>query len=116
MADKHKWAPPTALADGHRIFPEVRSMEEGVRIAIADNSGRKPQDTDDGILWLDFEWNLIISSPDAVLCIPVKRDSDGERFSTVTNMSTMLYLSSEFGWQIEDQISGTLYGVAVEDK
>lgn len=116
MADKYKWGVITTLADEHRLFHEERAMDEGVRIAIADNSGRTPEDTDDGILWLDFEWNLIISSPDAVLCIPVKRDSDSERFSTITNMSTMLYLSSEFGWQIEDQISGTLYGVAVEDK
>ena len=116
MADKYKWGVITLLDDGHRIFPEDRSMEEGVRIAIADNSGREPQDTDDGVLWLDFDWNLIISGPDGVLCIPVKRANGGERFSTVTNMSTMLYLSSEFGWQIEDQISGTLYGVAVEDK
>jgi hypothetical protein len=47
-----------------------------------------------------------------VLCIPVKRANDGERFSTVTNMSTMLYLSATFNWPIEDQLAdNTIYKV-----
>ena len=109
--DKYKWGVVTMLEDGHRMFPEHGSS----RIAIADNSGREPQDTDDGILWLDFDWNLIISSPDGVMCIPVKRESDGERFSTVSDISTMLYLSAEFDWPIEDQPSGnTIYSVTKE--
>lgn len=116
MADKYKWGVITMLDDGHRLFPEDRSMEEGARIAIADNSGREPQDTDDGILWLDFDWNLIISSPDNVLCIPVKRERDGERFSTVTNMSTLLYLSQTFDWPVEDQNTDTLYSIVKESK
>ena len=111
--DKYKWGVVTTLDDGHRIF----YLDDDItKIAIADNSGREPQGTDDGILWLDFDWNLIISSPDNVLCIPVKRESDGERFSTVTNMSTILYLAQEFDWPIEDQNTDTLYSIIKESK
>src|SRR4051794_18838122 len=100
MADKYWWGLVTRLPDGHRLFPEHGG--EG-RIAIADNSAREPQESDDGVLWLDMEWNLIVSSPDNIMCIPVKRDRDGERFSTITDVSTLMYLSAEFEWPIEDQ-------------
>ena len=96
--DIFKWGTVMMLEDGHRLFP----TGDPTKIAIADNSGREPQDCDDGILWLDFDWNLIISSPDGVICIPVKR-SDGERFSTITDVSTLLQLSAMYGWPIEDQ-------------
>jgi hypothetical protein len=99
------------LNDGHRLFP----TSDPSWWAIADNSGREPQDTDDGILWLDFDWNLIISSPENALCIPVKRERDNERFSTVTNLSTLLSLSQEFEWPIEDQNTGTIYSVTKEN-
>lgn len=116
--DQYTWTMPTLLPDGHRIFHEVIpfAADDTGRIAIADNSGREPTDTDDGLLWLDFDWNLIISSPDNVLCIPVKRERDDERFSTVTDMSTLLQLSAEFDWPIEDQHTGTIYSITKEGK
>ena len=92
MPDTYTWEPAFVLSDEHRLFP--LQGDPFKQVAIADNSGREPQDTDDG-----------------VLCIPVKRD-DGERFSTVTNMSTMLYLSATFDWPIEDQLdNNTVYTV-----
>lgn len=121
MPDTYKWGTVDMLPDGHRIFPSL----EGEKIdklaltgkyAIADNSGREPQDTTDGILWLDFDWNLIISSPDNVLCIPVKRQRDDERFSTVTDMATLLYLSAMYEWPIEEQHTNTIYSVTKESK
>jgi hypothetical protein len=114
MTDKYKWGAVELLPDGHRLFPEL----EGDRIAIADNSGREPQDTDDGVLWLDFEWNLMICAPDDVLSIPVKRARDGERFSTVTDLTTLMHLAAEYEWPVEDQFarSNTLYSVTKEGK
>ena len=120
--DTFTWGQITQLEDGHRLFYSVdnRTVEEGgaVRIAITDDSGRTPDSSDDGVLWLDFDWNLIISSPDGVMCIPVKRESDGEQFSTVSDISTLLYLSAEFDWPIEDQTTtdNTLYSVTREGK
>ena len=99
----YDWEPVIMLPDEHRLFPLRGNPFKW--IAIADNSGAVPEATDDGVLWLDFDWNLLICAPDNVLAIPVKRQSDGERFSTVTNASTLLYLSSTFEWPIEDQFS-----------
>ena len=110
MPDTYHWEPVIVLPDEHRLFTLHGNPFKWV--AIADNSGATPEQTDDGVLWLDFDWNLIISGPDGVLCIPVKRQRDGERFSTVTNMSTMLYLSATFNWPIEDQLAdNTIYKV-----
>jgi len=109
----YDWEPVIQLPDEHRLFPLRGNPFKWV--AIADNSGRTPEDTDDGVLWLDFDWNLIITSPDGVLSIPVKRAMENphgrDRFSTVTNMSTMLYLSATFNWPIEDQLGDVKYRV-----
>jgi hypothetical protein len=106
MNSNYRWEPVIPLPDEHRLFPLHGNPFKWV--AIADNSGVSPDQTDDGVLWLDFDWNLIISGPDGVLCIPVKRANDGERFSIVTNMSTMLYLSATFNWPIEDQLADNM--------
>jgi hypothetical protein len=56
------------------------------------------------------------TSPDKVLCIPVKNEA-GERFSTITDLSTLLYLSATFDWPVEDQhnrVSNTIYSVVKE--
>jgi hypothetical protein len=119
--DKYNWASPVTLPDEHRIFHgslnpftnDKAVVEQSKGVAIADNSGYWPDETDDGVLWLDMDWNLIISSPDKVLCVPVKNDA-GERFSTVTDMSSLLYLSAEFNWPIEDQITGQTYTITKE--
>lgn len=105
----YQWEPVIMLPDGHRLFPIKGNPFKW--IAIADNSALEPQDTDDGVLWLDFDWDLIISSPDAVLLIPVKHDMTGDRTTTITDASTLLYLSATFNWLINDQHDGTTYVV-----
>lgn len=107
MPDRYIWEPVVMLPDEHRLFPARGNPFKWV--AIADNSGATPEATDDGVLWLDFARDLTIAH-DGSLCIPVKRGEDEnphgrDRFSTVTNMSTMMYLSSTFDWDIEDQAS-----------
>ena len=113
MPDTYHWEPVIVLPDEHRLFPLHGNPFKWV--AIADNSGITPDQTDDGVLWLDFDRPLLIDADDVVtvptqsiLSIPVKRQRDGERFSTVTNMSTMLYLSATFNWPIEDQLADNI--------
>lgn len=113
-SELQRWGKVIPLPDEHRLFAEVYPpplRDQDTRWAITDNSGLTPEDSDDGILWLDFDWNLMISSPDTVLLIPVKRDKDGERFATVTDASTLMILSNDLGWPIEDQHSGVIYEV-----
>jgi hypothetical protein len=105
MADEHKWDVVSMLPDGHRLFPKHGAVWS--HVAIADDSGREPQDTDDGILWLDFDRNLTIAMGDKFL-IPLK-DEDGKNSTTISNMPTLLMLSATFDWPIEDQVESKLY-------
>jgi hypothetical protein len=110
MSDRYVWEPAIPLPDEHRLFPARGNPFKWV--AIADNSGRSPESTDDGVLWLDFDRDLLITRDGHTdsLSIPVKRGEDEnphgrDRFHTVTNMSTMLWLSSTFEWAIEDRFN-----------
>jgi len=118
MADKYKWGTVTMLPDGHRIFPEDPTeahRNESVRIAIADDSGREPQDTDDGVMWLDFTRNLSIhGGVNQTFQIPLINGKDDES-RTISNASTLLMLSAMLEWPIEDRIEGAIYSVTKED-
>jgi hypothetical protein len=48
---KPKWGGAYGLPSGHRLFYDTAAG--ATRVAIADDSANQPQDTDDGILWLD---------------------------------------------------------------
>jgi hypothetical protein len=113
MTDTYKWGIVTVLPDGHRMFPEHNSQ----RIAIADNSGREPQDTDDGILWMDFTDDLTIAWNDGVareaFTIPLL-DNDGVETKTISDASTLLFLSSTLEWPIRDQRVRQTYSVQKE--
>ena len=73
--------------------------------ALADNSGHFPQDTDDGVLWLDFRRDLSAGAPVTEIndgsspSIPLL-DKSGQPFSTITDVCTLLVLSIRFNWHI----------------
>src|SRR4051794_34391047 len=102
MTDPHRWLTPIMLSDGHRLFPLDEAPFK--QVALADTSGREPQDTDDGILWLDFKRPLVIvSSNDGEgFSIPLLY-ADGSFSRTLTDASTLMYLSATFRWPIVDQ-------------
>lgn len=70
---------------GHRLFLEDRgpfAAPETCRWAIADNSGRTPELTEDGILWLDFKRYLHLALEDSiVLSIPLRAERGGETWA-----------------------------------
>jgi hypothetical protein len=87
------WSEVERLPDGHRLF-----FYEDM-IAIADNSGRTPEVTDDGLLWLDFSRPLSLCGRNCF--IPI---NDGEReFATITDFTTVLMLSERYEWPISNQ-------------
>jgi hypothetical protein len=88
------WGTPEALPDEHRLF----TTGDASRVAIADNSGRTPDDTDDGVLWLDFERFLIADGTH--LAIPLVDDA-GKTSRTGTDLATMLLLATRYGWTID---------------
>lgn len=105
MPNTISWGEPEALPDGHRIF---RGHFD--RFAIADDSGRTPDQTDDGILWLDrgrplkVETNLFEGKE--YMFIPLISDDnvpEHQATMTITNAQTLLYLSARFDWPIVNE-------------
>lgn len=75
---KYKWTDGMFLEPGgHRIFREDRggfAAPETLRWAIADNSGPRPDTTDDGVLWLDFSRPLRVGMDSCEIPSLVERD------------------------------------------
>lgn len=99
----------TRLPDGHTIH-ETHDHPDGSRWAISDQSGRLPESTDDGVLWLDRERCLSASTRHAPT-IPL-RDERGAKCSTPTDTPTLLYLSRMLRWTIVDDVRGHYYNVS----
>lgn len=110
-----EWMPFTEMTDGHRLFPLSKRFDGGAdswftdralpMVAIADESGETPEQTDDGILWLDFHRHLMASgvtgrgNDPGSPTIPVLTD-DGTESRTLTDMPTMLMLAHKYRWKI----------------
>lgn len=110
-----EWMPYTVMPDGHRFYPLSARNDGGAdswftdrslpMVAIADDSGELPQDTQDGIMWLDFGRHLMAGSPLSAEgmfdppSIPLLTD-DGSESRTITDDPTMLMLSHKYRWGI----------------
>lgn len=85
---------------GHRLF---RWEEEGSpnhhRYAIADISGKTPDQTEDGILWLDRDRPIKDNGGDALL--PVILHSDGTPKVALIAWRVALWMSWELGFEID---------------
>lgn len=111
----HIWGSHIILPDGHRLFPAEPSTIGAVLghplIAIADDSGDYPQDTDDGILWLDFERNLMMVAAAGKddFSIPVLTP-DSQPSRTISDAATLVFLSARYSWHIN--VNGILMHTA----
>jgi hypothetical protein len=110
------WKNQTKLPDGHRIFQATHHCYIGALPAsatddprgiwaLADDSGVFPHDTDDGVLWLDFNRDLgagasTTTEHDGVSPTIPLLNKTGKTFSTITDTCTLLTLSIRFGWHI----------------
>lgn len=104
---------PIKLPDGHRLFRAMQPLDraliqqvadtialppQGGIWALADDSGEFPENTDDGILLLDFARPLEAGGFEETPTIPLlSRESNT---STVTDTPTLLKLSVSFAWPI----------------
>lgn len=110
MAKNIKWeGAGTKLPSGHTII-ETNDDGTGVsRWAIFDQSGRTPETTHDGILWLDRERTIKAGTRHAPT-VPVV-SPEGATFSVPVDAPTMLRLSQMLRWTIEDDVRGHFYNV-----
>jgi hypothetical protein len=67
-------------------------------VAIADDSGATPTQTDDGVLWLNLQLPLRVDK-DNVCLIPLTT-ADGSSAVAPTDFQTLLLLAAEYDWQI----------------
>ena len=80
-----------ACPTGHKLFEDLATG----RIAIADDSGRLPEQTEDGILWLDKS-RPISMWDDGSFCIPILTE-DGVEKHTGERADGALHLAARFG-------------------
>ena len=62
-----RWTLILRIVGGHKYYREKGTG----KIAVADDSGRYPEDTDDGVLWLDDDRYLTVG--DKQLWVPLKQ-------------------------------------------
>ncbi len=101
MTDPIRWTDSLRLEPrGHRIFREDRgpfAAPETCRWAIADNSGSRPDTTDDGILWLDLARPMEVSLGDfGVVGIPVLSERDGGEYRVSAGVEALATLRRRF--------------------
>lgn len=93
-----KFHSPTQLPDGHTIW-----QVEGIsQIAISDKSGATPDQTDDGVMYLDFDKSLMLDGHCVIPLIELNRVT-----STLSDPATIVALSSRFNWAVN--VRGILF-------
>jgi hypothetical protein len=107
---KGRWEKITEIPGGHKFF-RLRECEykapELCPVAIADDSGRTPDKTDDGIIWMDFT-RAISCDKDGRFSIPV-RDMEHNKMSTPASFAEVVFVSDYFKMPIKN--AGKMYAV-----
>lgn len=80
MALKYHWHFTHRLDSEHRIFWDRHSL----RLAIADNSGETPDLTDDGVLWISKDENVLLNVEDGKISVNIPVNSDHKFVGWVT--------------------------------
>lgn len=105
------WTHTNPLPDGHTLF-FTDSKQYPDLIAIADESGERPELTNDGVLWLDFERPLSLGKPygevETTGKIPLKTP-DNEETTTITDVATIFLLANWFNWKVN--VRGILHRI-----
>jgi hypothetical protein len=102
-----KWECETRLEpDGHRAFRDASddyTAPELRRWALTDNSGRWPETTDDGILWIDFTRPIVVSLAGTSVCVgyPLIVERDDQPSDTIGGLDSLLVMRRLFpAWPV----------------
>lgn len=98
-AKTYEWSFALKLPSGHTLFgyPEPGYT----RYAIADESGSTPEATDDGVLWINRNYPILIGTEDAGFGVMVERitlpllTENGEATRTIIDFRTALLISAK---------------------
>lgn len=100
--EAYMWVKELDIRNGHRFF---RDQITG-RVAVADRSGTLPQNTDDGVLWLDTSRDMTAgmatSSSDARpwASVPLVRDN-GDTCSMGVGLKDATRIAGLFGLKLQ---------------
>jgi hypothetical protein len=96
----YKWTRVLSIPNGHRYFRDELSG----RVSVCDDSGRKPDHTDDGVLWLDPRRPIVVEDlqpgGNARGWIPVTSPS-GDQSCTIENLQGSIKVAHLFGYRVE---------------
>jgi hypothetical protein len=87
------WDKIAAFRDGHKYFEDKLTG----RVSIADQSGSTPEDTDDGVLWLDLEKGIVAPSDECKFWQISLKHVNGKSASTVVSVNEALWLAARYG-------------------
>jgi hypothetical protein len=87
------WSYLYRLESGHRVF-----LAPDGRRAVADNSGRTPEQTDNGTLWFDKRRAILLGTSTA--SVPVRTDKGATGVIRVTPRDVAL-LFQDADWRVE---------------
>lgn len=92
-----RWEFVHQIPDGHKIFREKSTL----RYAVADNSGRMPEDTNDGVLFVDDTKR--VSAINSTMQVPVL-NADDEPYSVLMTIEGGLWISATMGMEIQSSL------------
>jgi len=95
----HKWRRVKVFKGGHRFFVD----EHTGRMAVADDSGRVPDETDDGVLWLPDRPCIVRICGNAshlAATFPVEKDGDDAVYSTIGTLEEGPWVVESRVWRI----------------
>lgn len=73
----------------HKLFLDMTNN----RFAIADDSGRTPDQTEDGVMWVDESQDMTLGAlGDSIYVNLLVRKPDGKTMNAITDISTAMYL------------------------
>lgn len=99
-----RWTILRKVRGNHKWF---RCKETG-RVACADNSGMYPNQTDDGILWLNKEKPIVMGTEDHRIWVstPVIKANTDEQLHIISGLAEVLYLMREHEMELRIEPGG----------
>ena len=110
----HRWQFLGKCHHNHKWFQD----RDTGQIACADDSGYCPEDTEDGILWLNRNKPIVLGSSDSGIYIttPVICDRTSQEANIISGLAELLYLVEHHGMEVEVAAPNGQKGLLVSAK
>lgn len=100
-SNRYKWHRVLQIPNGHRYFRSLVGKCE--RFAVADDSGETPHLTDDGVLWLDLDRDVIVDDDGGWIPVIVAHDGSRSRVHETADDAITVAIKFGFGVRVADR-------------